>query len=302
MALLDWTAGATQDAGRMPGPDWTLFLRTPVFEVYALLVGLVVGSFANVCIHRLPADFEPSPGRLGFLRDLWRQLASVVHPPSHCPRCRTPIRWLDNVPIVSWIVLRARCRSCGLPIPARYPAVEALHGLLWLALAVLHGPRPRTIVEMAFVTAILVLLVIDLEHQLLPDAVTLPGTLGALASSFLPGSPLVPLESFLAAAGGYLVFAFVAWLWRTLRKIEALGEGDWKMAALLGAFFGWERLLLVLLVASTAGAVVGIGAIVARRGDWQSRLPFGTFLGLAAMLVLFGGELLLAAYRGLFRG
>jgi leader peptidase (prepilin peptidase)/N-methyltransferase len=285
----------------MPGLDWTLLLRTPVFEAYALLVGLVVGSFANVCIHRLPADFEPSPGRLGFLRDLLRQMASVVHPPSHCPRCMKPIRWYDNVPILSWLVLRARCRSCGLPIPARYPAVEAVNGLLWLALAVLHGPRARTAVEMAFVTALLALVVIDFEHQLLPDAITLPGALGAFLASFLPGSPLSPLESFLAAGAGYLVFAFLAWLWRRLRKVDALGEGDWKMAALLGAFFGWERLLLVLLVASTAGAVVGVGSVLARRGDWQTRLPFGTFLGLAAMLVLYGGEVLLAAYRGVFR-
>jgi leader peptidase (prepilin peptidase)/N-methyltransferase len=285
----------------MPGPDWTLLLRTPVFEVYALLVGLIVGSFANVCIHRLPADFEPAPGRLGFLRDLWRQVGSVVHPPSHCPRCRKPIRWYDNVPLVSWLVLRARCRSCGLPIPARYPAVEAANGLLWLALALLHGPRPRTLAEMAFATALLVLVVIDLEHQLLPDAITLPGALAAFLASFLPGSPVSPLESFLAAAAGYLVFAFLAWLWRRLRKIDALGEGDWKMAALLGAFFGWERLLLVLLVASTAGALVGVGTVLARRGDWQTRLPFGTFLGLAALVVLYGGEVLLAAYRGVFR-
>lgn len=286
----------------MPGPDWTLLLRTPVFEVYALLIGLIVGSFANVCIHRLPADFEPAPGRLGFLRDLWRQMASVVYPPSHCPRCAKPIAWYDNVPIVSWLVLRARCRSCGLPIPARYPAVEATNGLLWLALAVLHGARARTVVEMLFVTALLVLVVIDLEHQLLPDAITLTGTLAALLASLLPGSPVSPLESALAAAGGYLTFAGLAWLWRRLRKVEALGEGDWKMAAMLGAFFGWEALLLVLLLASAAGAVVGVGAILLRRGEWQTRLPFGTFLGLAAMLVLFGGGLLLGAYRGLFRG
>jgi leader peptidase (prepilin peptidase)/N-methyltransferase len=286
----------------MVGLDWTLLLRSPVFQVYALLFGLVVGSFANVCIHRLPADFEPAPGRLGFLRDLARQVLSVVHPPSHCPRCRAPIRWYDNVPIVSFFLLRARCRSCGLPIPARYPAVEAANGLLWLALALLHGPRPRTVVEMVFATALLVLVIVDLEHQLLPDAITLPGTLLALVATLLPGSPVTPLESALAAASGYLAFAGLAWTWRRLRGLEALGQGDWKMAAMLGALLGAERLMLVLLVASTAGALVGVAAVLLRRGGWKTRLPFGTFLGLAALVVLFAGDPLLAAYRGLFRG
>jgi leader peptidase (prepilin peptidase)/N-methyltransferase len=286
----------------MAGLDWTLLLRSPVFEVYALLLGLVVGSFANVCIHRLPADFEPAPGRLGFLRDLARQALSVVHPPSHCPRCRQPIRWYDNVPLVSWLMLRARCRSCRLPIPVRYPAVEAANGLLWLGLAIQHGPRLRTAVEMLFVTALLVLVIVDLEHQLLPDAITLPGTIAAFLASFLPGAPADPLESALAAAFGYLAFAALAWLWRRMRGLEALGEGDWKMAAMLGALLGAERLMLVLLVASTAGALVGAGTILLRRGGWQSKLPFGTFLGLAAMLVLYAGEPLLRGYRGLFRG
>jgi leader peptidase (prepilin peptidase)/N-methyltransferase len=286
----------------MAGIDFALLLRTPVFEVYAFLLGLVVGSFANVCIHRLPADYEPSPGRLGFLRDVFRQLRSVVHPPSHCPRCRTPIRWWDNLPVVSWLLLRGRCRSCGLPIGARYPAIELANALLWLALALLHGPRPRTLVEALMVSALLVLVAIDLEHQLLPDAVTIPATLAGLAASLLPGSPVGPLESALAAAGGYLAFAALAWAWRRLRGIEALGEGDWKMAAMLGAFLGWEPLLLVILVASAAGALVGVGAILARRGGWQSRLPFGSFLGAAAILVVLLGDRLLAAYRGLLRG
>ena len=286
----------------MAGLDWTLLLRSPVFEVYALVLGLVVGSFANVCIHRLPADFEPSPGRLGFLRDLARQVLSVVHPPSHCPRCRQPIRWYDNVPVVSWIALRARCRSCGLPIAARYPAVEAANGLLWLGLAVLHGPKPRTAVEMLFVTALVVLVVVDFEHQLLPDAITLPGALVAWLASFLPGSPVDPVESGLAAVFGYATFAALAWTWRRLRGIEALGEGDWKMAAMLGALLGAERLMLVLLIASSAGALVGLATILLRRGGWQSRLPFGTFLGLAAILVLYAGEPLLRVYRGFFRG
>ena len=143
---------------------------------------------------------------------------------------------------------------------------------------------------MIFVTALLVLVIVDLEHQLLPDAITLPGTLVAFLASFLPGSPVDPLESGLAAGLGYVAFAALAWTWRRLRGIEALGEGDWKMAAMLGALLGAERLMLVLLIASSAGALVGLATILLRRGGWQSKLPFGTFLGLAAILVVYAGE------------
>ncbi len=259
----------------MPGPDWTLLLRTPAFETTALLLGLVVGSFANVCIHRLP------------------RRESVVSPPSRCPACGAPIQTRDNVPLVSWLLLRGRCRACRVPISPRYPAVEAANGLLWLALAAMRGPSLQTAVAMLLVTVLLVLSLIDLEHQLLPDAITLPGIAAGLAASFLPGSPVRPPEAALAAAGGWSACALVAFTWKKLRKIDALGEGDWKMTAMLGAFFGWERLLLSVLFASASGAAVGIGAILLRRGGLQSRLPLGTFLGAAGILmVLFGGGLL----------
>jgi leader peptidase (prepilin peptidase)/N-methyltransferase len=153
--------------------------------------------------------------------------------------------------------------------------VEATNGLLWLALAVTRGPAAPTLVAMVFVTALLVLTLIDLEHQLLPDAVTLPGVALGLAASALPGSPVRPLEAGLAAAGGWLAFALVALAWKKLRHIDALGEGDWKMAAMLGAFFGWERLLLTVLLASASGALVGVLALVSRTGGWRSKLPLG---------------------------
>lgn len=286
----------------MRATDPTALLESPLFEILALLVGLIVGSFANVCIHRLPRDYEPAPGRLGWLRDLGRQLSSIVYPPSHCPRCNRPIRPWDNVPVLSWLVLRGRCRACGLPISPRYPAVEALNGALWLALALLHGPRARTLVELLFVTALLVLVLIDFEHQLLPDAVTLPVTLGGLAASLLPGSPLSPLSALAAAALGYAAFALLALGWKRLRGIEALGQGDWKMAAMLGAFLGGEQLLLTVLLASIAGSLVGVAALALRRGDWQSRLPLGSFLGVAGIAVVVWGPELLAGYRRVFGG
>ncbi len=286
----------------MIAPDPSLLLETPAFETMALLVGLIVGSFANVCIHRLPREGPPLAGHFARVRELARQAFSVVHPGSRCPGCGASIRARDNVPVLSWLTLRGRCRSCGAPIAVRYPLVEAANGGLWLALALLRGPRLATLVDALLVTTLLVLMLIDLEHQLLPDVITLPGTVLGLASSFLPGSRVPPLASFLAAVSGYLGFAALAWLWRKLRRVEALGRGDWKMAAMLGSFLGGQELLLLLLIASCAGSLVGIAAIVRGRGGWQSRLPFGSFLGAAGILVVFWGEPLLALYRGLQGG
>jgi leader peptidase (prepilin peptidase)/N-methyltransferase len=268
----------------MPAPDWSLLLRSPAFEVTALLLGLIVGSFANVCIHRLPRG------------------TSVVHPPSRCPACGTLIKAYDNLPVLGWLLLRGRCRACRVPISWRYPVVEAANGLLWLALAFWHGPAPRTFVEMAFVTALLVLSLIDLDHQILPDVITLPGLGLGLAASFLPGSPVTPLVALLASAGGWLTFASVAKAYEKTRGVEGLGQGDWKLAALLGAFLGWQKLLLTVLVASLGGTVVGLLAIALRGRDMRYALPFGTFLGAAGVLAVFLGDVLLGWYRGLFGG
>lgn len=268
----------------MPGPDWSLLLRTPAFETTALLLGLVVGSFANVCIHRLPRG------------------QSVVRPPSRCPACGAGIRAYDNLPVLGWLLLGGRCRSCRAPISWRYPLVEAANGLLWLALAILRGPSPRALVEMGLVSALLVLALVDLEHQLLPDAITLPGIAVGIGASFLPGSPVQPLTAVLAAAGGYLAFAAVAKLYEKTRGVEGLGQGDWKLAALLGAFLGWQEMLLTVLVASLAGTLVGVLLIALKGRDMRYALPFGTFLGAAGVLAVFVGDSLLGWYRGLFGG
>src|SRR5262249_21717732 len=192
-------------------------LRSPLFETMAFLVGLVVGSFANVCIYRLPAG------------------ESVVSPPSRCPHCGEHIGALDNVPVLSFLWLSGRCRHCRTLIPFRYPVVELTNGLLWLGLAALGGPTPQTFVAMALATALLVLSLIDLDHHLLPNAITLPGIGLGLLASLVPGSPLTPLESTAAAAGGYVAFLVVAKVYEKTRGVEGLGQGDWKMTAMLGA-------------------------------------------------------------------
>jgi leader peptidase (prepilin peptidase)/N-methyltransferase len=177
--------------------------------------------------------------------------------------------------------------------------VEATNGLLWLGLAVQRGPSLQTLASMILVSALLVLSLIDLEHMLLPDAITLPGIAFGLAASALPASPIRPLEAAAAAAGGYLAFAAVWWIWHRFRGIDALGQGDWKLAAMLGACLGWQKMLLTVFLACVIGAAVGV-VVLRRRGT--DRLPFGTFLGGAGILVVFVGDALLVWYRGLFGG
>jgi leader peptidase (prepilin peptidase)/N-methyltransferase len=258
-----------------------------LWPLAALAIGLVVGSFANVVIHRLP---------LG---------ESVVAPRSRCPSCRTPIAAGDNVPVLSYLVLGGRCRRCGAPISWRYPAVELANGLLYLAIALRDGPSLRAAVDMAFVTALLVLSLIDLDHQILPNAITRPGIALGLAVSVaawrlgLRGYPS-PLESALSAAGGYAAFAAIAAAYRRTRGVEGLGQGDWKLAAMLGALLGWERMLLTILLASVVGTVAGLLLMSTRGRSAQHPLPLGTFLGLAGILVLFVGDSALAWYRGLW--
>ncbi len=302
-------------------------------EAFALLwaplmagLGLIVGSFANVCVHRLPRG------------------ESVVRPRSRCPKCGRPIAALENVPVLSFLLLGGRCRGCGLPISWRYPAVEALNGALWLGVALVRPPGPRAVADAAFLTALVVLALIDAEHQILPDAITKPGVLAGLLASFLPDALVTPLQAALAALAGYLALAAVALTYRLVRGEEGLGRGDWKMAAMLGAFLGWKPLLLTVFVASLGGTLLGLGLMVwsrlrpvtagapvvveppepegagaAPQGtrpdgveqeleepvDWQAdqglkaRLPLGTLLALAALPVYFAGHEVIAWYRGL---
>lgn len=257
-----------------------VLLDPAFFPWLALVFGLLVGSFANVCVHRLPR------GR------------SIVWPASSCPACSAPIRPADNVPVLGWLLLGGFCRSCRQPISLRYPLVEAANGALYFVLASRGGPAAATFVAMALATALLVLTLIDAEHHLLPDAITLPGIAAGVAASFLPGGP-DPVESVSAAALGYLGMAVVARVAEWHYGQEALGQGDWKMVAMLGAFLGLRPTLLVLLLATATGAAFGLLLIAAGGGTRRTAVPLGTFLGLAGLCVLIGGDRLLAWYEGL---
>ncbi len=258
-------------------------LRPPVWEWFALLVGMLVGSFANVCIYRIPAGL------------------SVVSPRSRCPGCASEIRSLDNIPVLSWLALLGRCRVCRRRISARYPAVEAANGLVYMGLALRLGPTLPAALAMAFATLLLILSLIDLDHHLLPNVLTLPGIVFGLVASLLREPPS-PLEATLAALGGYLALALIARAAEWYYGEEALGQGDWKMVAMLGAFLGAKPTLLAVLLGSFCGAVLGLSLVALGTGSRRTRLPLGTFLGLGGLATLLAGPALLNWYGSFFLG
>lgn len=240
--------------------------------------GLMVGSFLNVVIHR------------------WPRGESVVSPGSRCGACGTPIRWYDNVPVVSYLALGARCRACAAPIGVRYVVVELVTGALFALAAIELTPGPLLAVRVLFTAALVALFAIDLEHQLLPDVITLPGiALGLVAAWWLPPGPL---SSAAGAALGAGVLWGIRWFWLRLRGEEGMGLGDVKMLAMVGAVLGWPHVWLTLLLASVVGAVVGI-ALSVSGGSWKTRLPFGTFLAAAALASSYWGEPLIDWYVSL---
>ena len=229
-----------------------------------LLLGLVVGSFLNVCIYRLP------------------RRESLSWPASHCTTCNRPLSWYENIPLVSWLVLRGRCRTCRTRISAVYPIVEALTGLVFVAAYWAYGPTPLLGVRLAFSCAMIVLFFIDLEHQILPNAITIPGAaLGLVSSIFLPPGLMNALIA--AVIGGVFPWA-VAEAYLRLRGREGMGFGDFKMLAMVGAFLGWPMVYIVLMLACVSGVVIGSTALLmARKSVGDTRIPFGTFIAVAAV-------------------
>jgi leader peptidase (prepilin peptidase)/N-methyltransferase len=264
----------------------------------ALLLGLVVGSFLNVVILRLPrrmqaelseacADLrgeaaEPLPSR-------WFGLDYLITPASTCPHCGHAIRAWENIPVLSYLLLRGRCSGCGKPIGLRYPLVEAATGLLSLLVAAHFGPTPEAGAALVLLWGLIALTVIDLDEQLLPDQLTLPLVwLGLLLNVNGLFTDLV--SAVIGAAAGYLALWFVFQLFRLLTGREGMGYGDFKLLAVFGAFLGWQMLPLIVLLSSLIGAVVGITLVVARGRDRQIPIPFGPYLAAAGFVALLWGE------------
>ncbi len=260
-------------------------------QIIFFVLGLIVGSFLNVCIYRIPRSL------------------SVVSPPSSCPRCNTPIKPWHNIPLVSYILLRGKCKNCGGPISFRYPLVELTNGILYWAVVTSFGIGWHVPLICMLVSALIVITFIDLDFQIIPDAMTLPGiAIGLLSASFIFPDPFIiqpsavdaSIVGFANSLAGVLsgggLFYLIAVIGRRMAKTDAMGGGDIKMMAMVGAFMGWKAVLLTTFAGSLSGALAGIFLIITRGKGGKSKIPFGPFLALGALVTLFYGNIILQWY------
>jgi leader peptidase (prepilin peptidase) / N-methyltransferase len=277
------------------------------------LIGLVVGSFLNVVIHRLPkmldVDWDNQAADLlehknmaevaKRLRPRGTVRYNLMTPASTCPHCGHKIKAYENIPIISFLVLRGRCASCKAPISIRYPIVEAISGLMAAYIGWKFGFNLSMAGALVFSLALLALTVIDIDTQLLPDDITLPlmwtGLLLNLNNLFAPLSSAV-----LGAAAGYLSLWSVYWLFKITTGKEGMGYGDFKLLAAIGAWLGWKMLPAVILLSSLVGAIVGIGLIMLTRHGRNTPIPFGPYLAAAGLIALFWGEAINRTYLQVF--
>jgi leader peptidase (prepilin peptidase) / N-methyltransferase len=245
------------------------------------VLGLAVGSFLNVCIHRIPRK------------------ASIVQPPSSCPKCGYVLRWADNIPVVSYVMLGGRCRTCRTPISIRYPIVEIITLLVFAAHYLVFGLDIILVPRLLFASLLIVLFAIDLEHHLLPNVITLPGIVVGLAFSAMLPPGLVDALIGTVVGGGVLWLIGEAYY--RYSGQEGMGGGDVKMLAMIGAFLGWKLMILTLVLSSFVGALVGGLVLATRRGGLKHALPYGTFLALAALTASLVGTPIVDWYLTLYQ-
>ncbi|MEM7008214.1 MAG: prepilin peptidase [Thermodesulfobacteriota bacterium] len=262
--------------------------------IVSFILGSVVGSFLNVCIYRIPRE------------------ESIVHPGSHCTSCGSPIRFYNNIPILSYFFLKGRCTDCGANISKIYPIVELITGLLFFATVYYFGITIEALFYLILFSALLVITFIDIEHLIIPNVITYPGILvglvfGALRTNletslsalesfsvsfynFFELLRQVPiLDSIFGIIVGGAVLLIVALIYQAYKKRQGIGIGDVKLLAMIGAFFGWEGVLFTIFLASIVGSAVGISIIIAQKGDLKYQMPFGPFLSIAAVIYAFTG-------------
>ncbi len=249
--------------------------------------GLIIGSFLNVCIYRIPEGL------------------SVVRPSSRCTACGTPIKCYDNIPILSYIILMGRCRSCGTKLSLKYPLIEFINAVLYVVVFYRVGyDAPLVLMSyLVFVSSLVVIFLIDLEHQIIPNSITLPGipiavVLGStiLPDPIFPGNLLGFRESIIGCLAGGGSFYLIAVLGKAVFKKDAMGGGDIKMMAMAGGLLGWKGILLTAFLASLLGSIIGISLILIKGKEWGSRIPFGPYLALGAFISLFWGHDILRWY------
>jgi len=239
--------------------------------VLSVVVGAIVGSFLNVCIFRIPDG------------------KSIVFPGSHCVNCNHPIKPYDNIPVISYLVLRGRCRNCKTKISPIYPVVESLTAVMSLLLFLRYGLSLQYLVTFIFTCALTIITFIDIDHQIIPDVITLPGIpIFFLSAIFVMN--IRPLDSLLGILIGGGCLYLIAAGYELLRKTEGMGGGDIKLLAMLGGFFGWQSLWFILLFGSLIGAVVGISIMFFKGKNMKYAVPFGPFLSMAAVAYIFFGK------------
>lgn len=248
-----------------------------MWQVVSIIFGAMVGSFLNVCIHRLPKE------------------ESIVRPGSHCPKCKTPIRFYDNIPLLSYLLLGGKCRHCKAPISIQYPIVEAITALSSFFLFITFGVSLSFFYYFSFVAALIAITVIDLYHQIIPDVISLPGiVIGLLGSLVIPQITFWSSLIGVISGGGSLFLVATVYQW--LFKREGMGGGDVKLLAMIGAFLGWKAVILTIFLSSFIGSIIGITVMLIKGKDFKYAIPFGPFLALGAVISLFWGENLISWY------
>jgi leader peptidase (prepilin peptidase)/N-methyltransferase len=237
--------------------------------IVSFMFGTMIGSFLNVVILRLP-----QPG------------TSIVFPASHCPNCKTPLHWYENIPILSFTFLRGKCAHCRAPISIQYPTVELLTGLLAAAVVASYGLSPAAAGYFIFSAALITIIWIDIHHQIIPDVISIPGIAVGFCFSFI--SPLLSWQdSLIGLLVGGGVFYAISYSYYMIRKQEGLGGGDIKLLAMLGAFLGWQSLFFIIFASSLTGSVVGLIAMRSQKKGGSTRIPFGPFLAISGLAYLF---------------
>lgn len=252
-----------------------------VMILFSLLFGLAFGSFLNVCIYRIPLK------------------KSIIFPPSSCPNCEHRIKFYDNIPVFSYLLLRGKCRNCHTHIPIHYPVVELLTGLLSMALFIRYGLSYQYILSFLFLIALLLISFIDLHHQIIPDILSIPGIFAGIAVSFIPGHLTWP-DSIIGAVGGGGILYLIALVYKKVTGRDGMGGGDVKLLAMIGAWMGWRALPFIILLSSLSGIVIGGGALMMAGKGYRVRIPFGPFLSLGAIIYFFFGRQILIWYYHLF--
>ena len=242
--------------------------------ILIFILGLIVGSFCNVCIYRIPRN------------------ESVIYPASHCPNCHTDILAKDNIPLLSYILLKGRCRNCGIKIFIQYPIVEFLTGLIYVIIYLIYGFSIQSLIYIILLSALIIIALIDLNKQIIPDVISLPGIVIGLILSFF-----VPYISFINSVLGVLIGGGIIFIiglaGSVIFKKEAMGGGDVKLAAMIGAFLGWKYTIITLFLGFFLGALVGIFLILSKIKSKEDVVPFGPFIALGSFITLLWGEKIL---------